>query len=133
MSTDTRLDPGGFVLRFAFSAVHGLLLYAIYYAITEGAWFGKQPAVFIPLLSLLLVLPGTYYLTVDLARTRGYRRPNDSRRAQANLARQQPLGGVFLLQRCESVRVAVHRPQRRRRGGSRGTKRRREECVYAWQ
>jgi hypothetical protein len=72
MSTDTRLDPGGFVLRFAFSAVHGLLLYAIYYAITEGAWFGKQPAVFFPLLSMLLVLPGTYYLTADLARTRGY-------------------------------------------------------------
>jgi hypothetical protein len=72
MSTDTRLDPSGFVLRLAFSAVHGLLLYGIYYATTEGVWPGNQPAVFFPLLSLLLVLPGTYYLTADLARARGY-------------------------------------------------------------
>jgi hypothetical protein len=72
MNIHTRLDPGGFVLRLAFSAVHGLLLYGLYYAITEGLWLGKQPAVFFPLLSLLLVLPGTYYLTADLARTRGY-------------------------------------------------------------
>ncbi len=72
MSIHTRLDPGGFVPRLAFSAVHGLLLYGLYYAITEGTWLGKQPGVFFPLLSLLLVLPGTYYLTADLARTRGY-------------------------------------------------------------
>ena len=34
------------------------------------AW--QTARVFFPLLSLLLVLPGTYYLTADLARTRGY-------------------------------------------------------------
>jgi hypothetical protein len=72
MSIDSRFESRAFVFRFLLSALHGVVLYALYYALNELAWPAARPGLFAALLSLALILPGTYYITADLARSRGY-------------------------------------------------------------
>jgi hypothetical protein len=72
MSIDSRFDSRAFLFRLLLSALHGVVLYALYYALNELAWPAARPGLFAALLSLALILPGTYYITADLARSRGY-------------------------------------------------------------
>lgn len=72
MSIETRFDSRAFVFRFLLSALHGVALYALYYSVTELAWPASLPGLFVALVAIALILPGTYYITADLASSRRY-------------------------------------------------------------